>query len=539
MSDLDRDGLSGLEEALEKQIEQMDFSEFEDEEEDWSLFKRNNAKKQPEKTEDEDIPENETASTGRETKLTEGEDDSWLDEEDADSGTESDEEDEESDQEDAEIEEDAESDDDSDHIEDDDLDYPDDDEADLDEEYIQSAAYKKRERRTLSYEQREARRERRITFFWDFVVQNRRRIRWVLISLLVVIGAVAAGIVSRNWTYHNMKELVVSEKEDTLSVSYSNINGNILKYGVDSAMLVDQNNTMLWTVSYTMTDPEVDLCGETFVIYDSKGTSMIVCGIEGQMGELSSDMPIVKANVSTQGVVAAILEDGENAWIKLYSKDGSEIASLKTTFSNPGYPMDIALSPDGTLMAVNYLYMDNGTPVSRVAFYNFGTVGQNQQDNLVAESEYRDNILPEAEYLDSGSCVVFREDGFSVFTGSQIPSETVTVDTDSNIVSTFCDSEYIGLVLQNLNSEYDYTICLYNLKGREVVQIETDFQYDTVELNEGQIVLASEDEICVYSTEGVEKYRDALEAPAKVFIGFGRNKFIYVSEDLFRIVQIS
>lgn len=409
---------------------------------------------------------------------------------------------------------------------------------DDDEEYLMSAAYKRRARKVLTPEQREEKRLKRIEAFWDLVDRRSKQIRWGIVGLIVIIAALITGLIIRNWTFNSYKELVVSDKEDTLSVSYANINGKVLKYGVDGAMFVDHSNTMLWTISYAMSAPEVVQCGDTFAIYDSKGTSICICNNTGQIGEVSADKPIVKAKIAKQGVVAAVLEDGQNAWIKSYTKEGTEIATLKTTFTNPGYPLDLALSEDGTLMAVDYLYIDNGTPVSRISFYNFGTVGQNQKDNLVAETEYRDKILPEIEYLDSSTCVVFRENGFSVYTGGQIPSESVKVDVEQNIVSTFHDSEYIGLVLQNRNSEKEYLIRVYNKKGKEILEEETDFRYQAIEMNGGQIVLSSRDEFCVYSLQGVEKYRGSLDVPASDFRGFGRNKFIYVTEDIFRIIQL-
>lgn len=409
---------------------------------------------------------------------------------------------------------------------------------DDDEEYLMSAAYKRRARKVLTPEQREEKRLKRIEAFLDLVDRRSKQIRWGIVGLIVIIAALITGLIIRNWTFNSYKELVVSDKEDTLSVSYANINGKVLKYGVDGAMFVDHSNTMLWTISYAMSAPEVVQCGDTFAIYDSKGTSICICNDAGQIGEVSADKPIVKAKIAKQGVVAAILEDGQNAWIKSYTKEGTEIATLKTTFTNPGYPLDLALSEDGTLMAVDYLYIDNGTPVSRISFYNFGTVGQNQKDNLVAETEYRDKILPEIEYLDSSTCVVFRENGFSVYTGGQIPSESVKVDVEQNIVSTFHDSEYIGLVLQNRNSEKEYLIRVYNKKGKEILEEETDFRYQAIEMNGGQIVLSSRDEFCVYSLQGVEKYRGSLDVPASDFRGFGRNKFIYVTEDIFRIIQL-
>lgn len=400
------------------------------------------------------------------------------------------------------------------------------------------AAPKRKVRRGITPLQRARRRERRIALFWNLVYRGRKQIYWGLVGLIVLIVATISGIVARNWKYHSYKELVTSVNEDTLSAAYENINGKILKYGVDSAMLVDHNNDMLWTVSYEMNAPEVVKCGNTFAIYDSKGTSILICDEQGKIGEVSADKPIVKIKIAKQGVVAAILEDGQNTWIKCYTKEGSEIATLKTTFTNPGYPMDIGLSETGTLLTVDYLYIDNGTPVSRIAFYNFGTVGQNQKDNLVSETEYRDKIVPEVDYMDAKTCVAFREDGFTLFTGGQIPAEDVKVDVKQNIVSTFHDSEYIGLILQNKGSEKEYVISVYNKNGREILNKEIDFRFQSVELNSDQIIFSSKNEFCVYSLQGVEKFRGDLEVPASEFKGFGRNKYLYVTEDLFKIIQL-
>ena len=50
---------------------------------------------------------------------------------------------------------------------------------------------------------------------------------------------------------------------------------------------------------------------------------------------------------------------------------------------SPGYPMDLSLSPDGMMMAVAYVYLENGQIKSQVAFYHFGSAGKNQKDNLI------------------------------------------------------------------------------------------------------------------------------------------------------------
>lgn len=60
--------------------------------------------------------------------------------------------------------------------------------------------------------------------------------------------------------------------------------------------------------------------------------------------------PILKARVARTGVVAAILQDNDKTWVDFYAKDGSLIAENQTRIDSPGYPVDIAVSPNGRLL---------------------------------------------------------------------------------------------------------------------------------------------------------------------------------------------
>ena len=58
--------------------------------------------------------------------------------------------------------------------------------------------------------------------------------------------------------------------------------------------------------------------------------------------------------------------------------------SMKGVLSGEiGYPLDISLSPDGTMLTGSYMYIEDGTLRSRVAFYNFSEVGKNALNRFV------------------------------------------------------------------------------------------------------------------------------------------------------------
>ena len=368
--------------------------------------------------------------------------------------------------------------------------------------------------------------------------RTKKWIRYGAIVLAVVIAALIVTNVIRNWQYTSYSVILTDTREDVVSYDYCSLNGNILKYGAGGATLVDRNNQTIWSVSYSMQSPAVAICGSTVAIYDRSGTGICICDESGQIGAVSTSAPIVKVDVAAQGVVAAILEDNENTWIQYYDQSGESISMTRTTMDSPGYPMDLGLSGDGTLMAVSYLCFVDGQPETRLYFYNFGSVGQNMMDNQVGSFEYGDTLIPQLEYLEGSTCVAFRENGFTVYGGAQIPEERAEVTVSQEIISTFYNSSYIGLVLQNDDSENEFRVVVYDTAGREVLQQDTNFSYRSIEIADGQVVMSNQSQLCVYSLEGVEKFNGSLEQAAQQLFSIGQNRYVMITEEGLNIIRL-
>ena len=321
------------------------------------------------------------------------------------------------------------------------------------------------------------------------------RSRWFRYAA-VILGILAAVLIAanlvKNRTFDSC-EITKIDGEDTDTFQYRAMGENILRYGQDSARLTDENGTVLWNVNYSMQSPAAAVCGNTVAIYDKNGTSMVVCNDEGQMGAFSTEMPILKAEAAEQGTSAVILENGSDTWIQYYDRDGSVIASFKTAMDSTGYPLDIALSRDGVLMAVSFLKYSDGVPETELNFYNFGSAGQIQVDNQVGSFTYKNVFVPEVTYLDKDTCVAFRDDGFTVFGGGQIPEEQSTVEADQEIVSAFSDESYIGLILEK---ESGFLLQLYGKDGSLRFSKDLDYAYQNAAMEGGQILLYNRTGFC-------------------------------------------
>lgn len=348
------------------------------------------------------------------------------------------------------------------------------------------------------------------------ITRHRMRLlkRILIIAGIVIIAALITKTVVDRWKYKGYKVISESHSEDTVSTKYIELDGSVLKYSADGATLVSSSGKALWNQTYEMEAPTVDVCGSTAVIYAEKGTHMVMLGENGKIGEATTEMPILKARVASQGGVAAILEDGENTWINYYSAKGEQIAAGKTRVDSPGYPVDLSLSNDGLLLMVTYLFVENGTSTSYVAFYNFGNAGQNQMDNMVSGYTYSGVLVPQVAYLNESTSVAFRDDGFVLYEGRQIPKESSTVTVEKEIISTFYSSNYVGMVFRSDESDKQYTLQLYNTSGKMLFEKGFNIEYNEVKISGDAILMNNDTELCVFSLKGIEKFSGSLDEGA-------------------------
>ncbi len=371
--------------------------------------------------------------------------------------------------------------------------------------------------------------------------KRRRKKTRRLLATILILAVVGAGVYvyDQNRTYTGYKLLASSGRDENATARYIEVNGDLLKYNGEGASLEDYKGTAYWTYPYEMQDPVVDVCGSTIVVADRGGTSMAIFDENGKLGEVQTEKKIVKARVSKQGTVAVILDGDDDTWIDFYGSDGSLIAENQTRVDDPGYPLDIAVSESGLLIMVAYQFVDGGETTSYVAYYNFGTAGKNQIDNIVSGYQYKGVVIPQTVYLDDSTSVAFRDDGFSVYEGRQIPKESINVTVEQELVSTFYDKENIGIVYENDEKDQMYTMKVYDTKGKERFQKDLNIPYTNIRMSEGAIVMNNDSQVCVVSTRGVQRFNGSIaEGAVEDFFRIGRNRYALILEGAVGVLRL-
>jgi hypothetical protein len=371
---------------------------------------------------------------------------------------------------------------------------------------------------------------------------ERKRESIIRISFVCGLGIlILAGIVlfAAKRTYHNYKIVKSSDQEDVVSTQYVEMNGKILRYSPDGVSLVTKNLQTVWNENYSMENPVADVREGAAVIADVDGTSLMIFDKNGKTGSVTTSYSIVKARVSSGGLVAAILDGGDDTWINFYASDGSLIAENQTKIDDPGYPLDIAVSDNGVVMMVAYQFIDGGDTTSYVAFYNFGEVGQNEDDKIVSGYTYDGVIVPQIEYLSGNKSVALRDDGFTSYSGKEIPKEVITVEEENEIISTFYDDDIIGLVFKNEDDDYQYSMSVYSTSGKLKFTKNFNIPYTSIKVSGGNIIMYNSSQINVITSSGTERYSGTVDGTIKNMLKLGFNRYLLVLDNGVSVIKFS
>jgi len=367
----------------------------------------------------------------------------------------------------------------------------------------------------------------------EFAKKIARHRRLVLYRVLIVIGVIAAIAVVmymgyKNTVYTDYTITNTIQYEDSSGANFRYFNGNVLKYSRDGATAFNMSNDMLFNQTYEMQNPMVDTCGDFVALGDYKGTKIYILNSEGIQGQIDTTLPVQRFCVSANGNVAVVLEEDQITWVRLYNKDGENVASDRTTMKKSGFPLSMDISDDGILLNISYLYVGNGEISSSVAFYNFGSVGQNEIDNLVSVYNYDDETVTYLQFMNSNTSFSIGNKRFAIYKGDQRPERVYDETLTEEVESVFYGENYIGLVYKIVSDKTPYRIDVYNTSGNIVLSKEFAIDYTDVLFNKDLVIIYNSNECVIYDTNGIEKYNSLFKNSIITMVPNGKMKTKYL-----------
>ena len=329
------------------------------------------------------------------------------------------------------------------------------------------------------------------------------RMQWTIVAGVLILAVVLVYALVKNNKVASSYEVVTSmSRGDDTSVYYCMMRKGMVKYSKDGVAMTNKSGSVLWNQTYEMASPTMTSAGDYVAVGDIGANTIYIFNEYGQLGHVSTDVPIQEIQISEQGVVAAVLSDTSSNYINLYDKQGNSLGSIKASLENTGYPLAIALSPDASKLAVSYLIVKSGSMQSRIVSYDFSDV---EGDHLLDTQEL-EGLYPKAEFLDSREVVLFGEKGFVLYQADSKKIETQE-SFESEINSVFCTNQKLGFIFKNEDDNGKYRMEIYNKAGKKSSTYYFDLDYSGMTADDDEVILYNDEEMLIYQMGGRVRFR--------------------------------
>lgn len=363
--------------------------------------------------------------------------------------------------------------------------------------------------------------------------------RTLLIIILVVTVLVALSVQARIKTYTTCEVSASFENHSIKADTMLDFADTILSYGKDGAACVDTNGNALWNITYEMQNPMLSMEGDMVAIGDYGSRVVYLMNTEGSVGEIKTTMPIYKFCISSAGEVAVVLNDSDVTWIYLYDTMGNIIAYFKTTMRQSGFPLDLTISSNGKLVGLSYIYVDSGELKSSVAFYNFGDVGQNETDNYVSGYDYNGCVVPTIRFMDNETAFAVSDDRIMFYKGAEKPTSQSEHLVGDEIQKVFYDEKFVGLVYYSDQADYRYRIEVYNRNGSMIDEINCNFEFKDIVINDDTAYIYSESQCMIFRVGGDVRYEGPLPKTTYLLLpGTKAGHFTTVNSDSIDLIML-
>lgn len=437
---------------------------------------------------------------------------------------------------------------------------------------------------------------KRIKLRWSNFIENvqagdKKARMWLIIyaGMLIFSVIVIIGIVKINSGYHTYKVLDVIDRNDDVSVNYHVVGEGLIRYSKDGASYTDKRGKTLWNQTFDMANAKIASCDEFMAIADIGSNQLRIFNQAGQVAVIEAAYPIANVDISEQGVTAVVLSAADANYIDMYDTKGNKLVDIKVSISQTGYPMDFAISDDGTKLAVSYMVVNDGEISSKIAFYKFGKATQSANSNVAGEFDI-DMIVPKMDFINNNSLVAFGERGFKIYSMKDTPKELFNQTFEEEIKSVFYNDQYIGFVFKNsavnqagtvqtsetTNDQHlvveeagstsqtsvgetgvsavdggtaesadstaemmPYRLQVYTNGGALYLEQDFDFEYHNIDCTKDEIVMYNDYECLMMTYQGKEKFRYTFEnkiynlMPKKA-----RDEYILVDETAIQEIRL-
>lgn len=368
------------------------------------------------------------------------------------------------------------------------------------------------------------------------IKRYKQRVAAIIAVICIIVLAVIFYFINQYMTddFNSYKVLNKIDREDGNATQYISYDNKLLKYSRDGVSAIAPSGKVLWNASYNINNPKAVTCGGYVGVADIGGKQAYVIDSKGTTYTVTTTLPIIDVNLGSQGVIALNVEGEDYDQVLLYNataNSSTELVKMQTTVQSNGYPVDIAISKDAKKLVRSLVNIENGVLESDVGFFNFTSVGDNYEDQLVGVDKNEQTIAHDVVFLGNNTVLICTDKGFVLYEMEEIPSKLVKKDFDHEIQSMFYTDQYFGYIIKTEKEHSKGKLLLYNRKGKNILTKEINFDYKMVQMYGEDIVFTTESDIRILETSGRTKFKYKLKTPfVSLLPSTGKNEYILVTD---------
>ena len=185
-------------------------------------------------------------------------------------------------------------------------------------------------------------------------IMNLYRTFIFIVLILVILLIIYARFQSHIYTGYEV--IASGDRNASESQKDLRLGRSILSFSHDGAHCIDGSGKTVWDQGYEIQDLKVSICEGTVAIASYNGRDIYILNETEKLGSFKTNLPIRDIAVARTGRVTAVLNSNDAVLINTYSPSGDLLYSGQMHMSGSGYPVALALSPEGNLLCVSFIY---------------------------------------------------------------------------------------------------------------------------------------------------------------------------------------
>ena len=346
---------------------------------------------------------------------------------------------------------------------------------------------------------------------------------WVLVALALA-GGVLWLVLRHRGSYTRLETGKSYQLATNSQASLTGFAGGLLRYSGDGISYMNTQGLEQWNISCSMNAPHLVTQGEVGALADLAGQSVVVFDKKGELGRYKTTDPILAAAVSAGGVTAVAMERDLNSLVCFYDKLGLKLdIEISLEMSESGYPMAMALSPEGSGLVLSMISSKGGSLNSQLVFYNFA-VGRSETNRLIGFFSHEGHLLTQIDYLSSKRVAAVTDAGLEVYSLDQEnkPVLLESIPFPGEISSYVVDNQHIAILYAEPGSGSN-TLAVYNADGKQLFTQSVGNGVKKLLLGSHLVLLQGENRLDLWDYQGNSYYGGTLDSPGATFFLFGRD----------------